>query len=114
MLNDQLPAWLRYILFETLPYMRSILSPNPWNAASAAMEISEATSAYSIAVAPFRQTVIRVNRIIARSWLTRTRPESPDRSDSPLRKLPNACGTGLMRKAVDGLRQRGITVGHAA
>ena len=42
----------RYILFETLPYIVSIASPNWWKAASAAIEIKEATSAYSMAFAP--------------------------------------------------------------
>ena len=50
---SEVGPWGAYILFETLPYIVSIASPNWWKAASAAIEIKEATSAYSMALAPF-------------------------------------------------------------
>ena len=41
--------------------------------AIAAMAISDATSAYSIAFAPFWHWIIRINARMRHSWLTRSR-----------------------------------------
>ena len=60
-----------HILFDTFPYMVSIAVPSAWNALSAAMEISEATSAYSIALAPLSHRIIRINRNIAHSLVNK-------------------------------------------
>ena len=62
--------------FATLFSMVSTLVPRFCIAARAAIEMSEATSAYSIALAPFSHLKILINRFIAHSWLTPHKAET--------------------------------------
>ena len=83
----------------TLWYMASILFAKLLNAPIAATAISDATSAYSIAFAPFSQ------RSTALRSLTRPSLVNPQRrlpqvvGDFPLPRLPKAFGSWLTRRA---------------
>src|SRR6476646_6768059 len=88
-----------HILFDTLPYIVSMAVPSAWKAPSAAMEISEATSAYSIALAPFWHRIIRINARIAHSLVNKTAAGVAGRGHFPLyepveslRKMVNSQG----------------------
>src|SRR6476619_1458115 len=103
-----------YNLLDTLPYMLSIAVPSAWNAPSAAMEMSEATNAYSIAFAPFSQRTIRINRIMAHSVVNKTAAGVAGPGIFLSGKLPNACRLWLTGDAVDRFGQRHVAFGHAA
>jgi hypothetical protein len=76
-------------------YIVSILLPRLLKALIAAMEIKVATSAYSIALAPFSQWRNFVNPRIAHSRLTLMADAATGSAVFLSRRLSNACGIWL-------------------
>src|SRR6185312_4644948 len=103
-LNDQWPKSLPYIALPTLLYIVLILLPRLLNAPIAAIEIKVATSAYSIALAPFSQPRSFVSPRIPHSLVNKDRALSAGRLTACPLGTPAKSLLILVKRAVRGRR----------